>query len=351
MKKTVMVLLAGLGSVGAPTLVTPAAAASFDCAKATTAFERAICAHPELSADDEVLAVAYATAIGGLSPEAGATMRAGQREWLAYVERACTPDGAPLTIDYDDDGLNCLKSEFTSRISGLEGSRMLGGHRFYLLERFKADPPSGSEEWNKVRTTRVSTVRIDGESPLADAFNAYVAVETADYLAAVDAANEADPEAATEGDLENFDSDTDQSMAVDRVSSRLISLEATQYWYGHGAAHGNYAISYRHFISDALRPLMASDIFAGEDWATPLAGIVSAALRAQMGDGLWDDFETAVAEAVADPARWRFTQNAMEFRFQPYEITAYAAGAPVASVPWHDLRAILTEDGEYLASF
>ncbi|SFZ86604.1 Protein of unknown function [Devosia enhydra] len=353
MNKAFLVLLAGLGTGSAPLLSMPAGAASFDCGRATTAFERAICADPELSGDDEVLAVAYATAIGGLSADAGATMRAGQREWLAYVERACTPDGQPLAAAYDDDGLNCLKSEFTSRISGLEESRMIGGKRFYLLERFKTEPPSGEEEWNKVKTTRVSVARIDGTDALAEAFNAYVAGETADWFAAIDAEaqNAANPEAEAEEGEDEFDADTDTTLVVDRVASRMISLEATEYWYGHGAAHGNYAITYRHFLSDQMRPLEASDIFAGEDWATPLAGIVSAALKAQMGDGLWDDYETAVAEAVVDPARWRFTESGMEFRFQPYEVTAYAAGAPVASVPWHDLRDILTEDGEYLGSF
>jgi uncharacterized protein len=44
-----------------------AQAASFDCSKAGTSFEKAICDNPELSKQDEVLAQAYATALGGLS--------------------------------------------------------------------------------------------------------------------------------------------------------------------------------------------------------------------------------------------------------------------------------------------
>ena len=49
-----------------------AQAASFDCKKATTPFEVAICTNPELSEADEVLAVSYATSIGGLSKPAAA---------------------------------------------------------------------------------------------------------------------------------------------------------------------------------------------------------------------------------------------------------------------------------------
>ena len=40
----------------------PAMGASFDCAKAQTPFEHAICEAPELSRADEVLAKAFATA-------------------------------------------------------------------------------------------------------------------------------------------------------------------------------------------------------------------------------------------------------------------------------------------------
>lgn len=49
-----LLLSAGLGSV--------AKAASFDCNKATTETEIAICADPELSALDELMAEAYALA-------------------------------------------------------------------------------------------------------------------------------------------------------------------------------------------------------------------------------------------------------------------------------------------------
>lgn len=53
----------------------PAAAASFDCAKAGTPFEHAICDSPELSAADDRLAKTYQTAIGGLSENALAAVR------------------------------------------------------------------------------------------------------------------------------------------------------------------------------------------------------------------------------------------------------------------------------------
>lgn len=66
----------------------PARAASFPCAKATTPTEKAICADQGLSKLDERLAAAYRSALNqlsGSSPEEGkaqAALKADQRAWL-----------------------------------------------------------------------------------------------------------------------------------------------------------------------------------------------------------------------------------------------------------------------------
>ena len=71
--------------LGTPMSAPVAEAASFDCAKASTPLERLICSTPELSRSDEVLAKAYATALGGLSEAAKAVVQSSQRDWLAYA--------------------------------------------------------------------------------------------------------------------------------------------------------------------------------------------------------------------------------------------------------------------------
>src|SRR5688572_2855973 len=95
-------LLAGLGlsmSLVPVLPVMPATAASFDCSKASTAYERAICDNADLSALDETLAVAFATATGGLSKPAIVVMRENQRNWIKFAERACTVDAEPQETD------------------------------------------------------------------------------------------------------------------------------------------------------------------------------------------------------------------------------------------------------------
>ena len=101
-------LLAGLVMLVVAT--SAASAASFDCNKATTPFEVAICTHPNLSRADEVLAVSYQTALGGLSKAAQAEMQKGQRAWLDYAQKSCAQDAKLPTAAYPEDQMNCLQS-------------------------------------------------------------------------------------------------------------------------------------------------------------------------------------------------------------------------------------------------
>jgi uncharacterized protein YecT (DUF1311 family) len=64
----------------------PASAASFDCAKAATPVERAICADPALSRLDVDIATTYSAAGAGLDDAMRARLQRSQREWLSHRE-------------------------------------------------------------------------------------------------------------------------------------------------------------------------------------------------------------------------------------------------------------------------
>jgi uncharacterized protein len=87
-------LLVVLAAVGLSALG-PAAAASFDCAKATTPVETAVCADPILSALDERVTERFAMATArSLDPEG---LRQDQRIWLAVRDRDGVT-GAPRSL-------------------------------------------------------------------------------------------------------------------------------------------------------------------------------------------------------------------------------------------------------------
>jgi uncharacterized protein YecT (DUF1311 family) len=329
-------LLLGLG------WAMPAQAASFDCARAATPFEHAICEDEALSAADERLARTYATAVGGLSTAALDVLKADQRRWLDFAQRGCSRDAKPLTgkARFDERGTSCLVDLFTARSRDLETSRMIEGLRFYPQGRFGAavDPNEADDpdSYWPVSRHELSYVQLDADDDWAEAFNAMVLKE-ADSLWSGGEISE-----------EDASSDTDNAIKIkDVAGSKRITLEVTSYWYGHGAAHGNWGASYLHFLTDEQRLMVGSDLFGRDGWRADLLDLTMAALEAEHGDHLMIDDKSDIADAVADPARWDMSDPyGLIIQFQPYEISAYAYGAPTATVSWEALSDYLAESAD-----
>jgi uncharacterized protein len=108
------------------TLASSAAhAASFDCAKAKTEDERAICKNAELSRLDEDMAAAYKAVAGPMSgfKERIGPFRKNQSEWIR--DRARCGDTVP-----------CLKDEYVSRIAWLK-SPLLAYTGWWVSKKYR----------------------------------------------------------------------------------------------------------------------------------------------------------------------------------------------------------------------
>lgn len=323
----------------------PAAAASFDCAKAGTPFEHAICDSPELSAADDRLAKTYQTAIGGLSENALAAVRGDQRTWLDFAGRACAPEAKPMTSgSYDEDRTRCLINLFNSRSSTLEDSRMINGMRFYTRARFASmpDPEAEADSYWAVAQHELSYVQLDSTEPFAGAFNAYVEAE------ALKLSNIFGKQGGPTDVLEDGSSDTSNSISVAEANGSRIDLNVGTYWYGHGAAHGNWSKSYLHYLVEEDRALAARDIFTGKRWQAALLDLAVEALEAEHGDALMLDDTKYIADSVVDPERWDLSDPyALILQFQPYEVSAYAYGAPTARISLEKLAPYISEDSDF----
>jgi uncharacterized protein len=101
--------------------VTPAIAASFDCARASRPDERAICAHPKLSDMDVEMATLYRVRLQ-MPMLMGSRGAAGDEQlaWLAK-RRACGGD------------VGCLTSAYRSRIDQL-GNIIADGMKDYCIK-------------------------------------------------------------------------------------------------------------------------------------------------------------------------------------------------------------------------
>jgi len=318
-------------------------AASFDCGAAKTPFEHAICDNPELSSADEVLNIAYATALGGLGPVAADLIQMDQEGWLYFAERACTDDAQPLTRGrYDEEGASCLVGLFNARVGVLEGSRMMGGHRWIVTGSYAVQPdPDGASDpdyyW-KVATHELSYPLLDEDDAMSMDFSDFITPLIMDEGSLNSSSG------GEEVGSSDDQSDTDLKITVSEVTPGRITLETSSYWYGHGAAHGNWGISYLHYMTAEKRGLEAEDLFDKAGWQAKLAKLAFAQLQAQHGEWLQIDSARDIADVVVLPERWSFESDyGLTIQFQPYEVAAYAYGAPTVLVTW-DALAELTSD-------
>ena len=87
-------------------LPTAAHTAGYDCTRATTATEIAVCNNPGLNRMDEDLAVQYRTLLNQLPPRRADAVRDDQRSWL-MARNSCGAD------------VRCLRARYEERIARL----------------------------------------------------------------------------------------------------------------------------------------------------------------------------------------------------------------------------------------
>jgi len=114
-------------------------AASFDCTKARTPVEKAICSSPELSAADDKLDQAYRAALSNV-PEAAALVREAQRVWLQSLRGKCSP------VDKKYPFAECLASEWESRIYFLNGIAVRMNNVPFFFREISLSKPCDEED-------------------------------------------------------------------------------------------------------------------------------------------------------------------------------------------------------------
>lgn len=80
--------------------------ASYDCTRATTAAEIAVCNNPSLNRMDEDLAVQYRSLLNESPPPRAAALRDDQRSWLV-ARNSCGAD------------VRCLRARYEERLARL----------------------------------------------------------------------------------------------------------------------------------------------------------------------------------------------------------------------------------------
>lgn len=306
--------------------ITPAAA--FDCTKAQSTVEKAICADEKLRVADDAMSTAYSTLRGALNANERKGLAASQRKWIKGREDSCgVQEGAELSsciLDQTDERRRLFEAKPESGPG--TGSRMVpifvqqepDPHRFdvdYTLIRFAA-PKSGGEKL----------------------FNAEV-----DKIVK-DAPLKRQAEAAPEG--MNYASYS--AMDITYASPRFLSAKI-EGWENTGGAHGNGGTSAINVDLARGVAMKADDLFDGKALLGLKTDCVAqiAVQKKEKNDG--QDFDPAndpnyqeqtVVDVLKSLDSWNFWQDKAIVTFNSYAIGSYAEGSYECEFPMAKLKSL-----------
>jgi uncharacterized protein len=312
-----------------------ARAASFDCAKATTAREKLVCGDPKLSAADDAVAKRYRAALQPLSPDGRKELRAGQRAWLRFVDTICGTAGTqipPAVVNRYDTPASCLATRYGVRQRQLDQATVVAGK--LVIARHESFAATPSDDRYKFVERDIAYPQIDRPAGEAERrWNVEMRSEAARYGANPNPKNS------------NTDVWLDYKLVT--VTPALISTVWSASWYGHGAAHPNNSQLPVNWLIAASRGVAPDDLFdPAKPWQDKLAEHCFAALMNAKDAKNIPYFVKSASELrdVADRAdRWTIEHDGLGIQFQPYEIGPYVIGAPKCVIPWDELRPLAAE--------
>ena len=329
-------------------LCTLAHAASFDCTKAKTASEKAICASPQLSAADDQMAAAYKAWLAAAQPSWAAGIRENQIVWLRFRDASCPAGGAGSSI------ASCLSDLYKERIDELQGMvQHIAGTTFIsqaltLTARDTPDsaPPAGATEVTPgFGTLQASWPQASSTSPQ------WIAWSSAIVPAVIQAANADESSSAHDwSGLVQPGVDRGLTLTVERANAQWVSASIDDFNDGHGAHPGENFTEF-YWMLGGQRALKPEDVFLPHSgWDTwmekRLDSYLHQALDSQSSGNYQSWFPqggaaTALQGIVTNPGDWKLEPAGFSIFFQPYQVACYACTPNPLTIPWSDLKPYL----------
>lgn len=302
--------------------VTPAFA--FDCGKAATDVEKAICADPQLKRLDGQLADAYAAVKAASTPQEQKMLARSQKRWIAEREY-CSGDDAGVAA--------CVAAKTKDRLSLLLGAPESGpGAPGKLVPVFLVQ--DGDEtRWDiDMSLLRFADARTAGEKRL----NKY-----ADGILRK-------AKLGPHGEESNgMTYAMEDSLALTYASPALLSVRHDNY-VNEGGAHGNYGTGNLNVDMATGRVLAIKDIVDAAGAATLIkrcAAEIEAERKKRVPDAedvpyTQKERDATIAQTVRDLGSWSIGQDEITVTFNPYAVGAYAEGSYTCSFPTKDVKAL-----------
>lgn len=338
MRKTLLVLSLPL------LLCTLAHAASFDCAKARTAQEKAICGTLALSAADDQMAAAYKAWLAAAQPAWAAGIRENQIVWLRFRDTSCPAGGANNSV------VACLSDMYKERINDLQGMvQHIAGVTFVsqataLTVRDTPDsaPPAGATEVTPgFGTLQATWAQASSVTPQWTAWN------NAIIPAIINAANAGDGSSTPAHDWSGIVQpgvDRGLTFTVERANAQWVSATIVDFYDGHGA-HPTENSSDFYWMLDLKRALKPEDVFLpNSGWDTWMAQRLDSYLKQVLDSNGNDERQYKPGDLpgiVTNSGNWKIEPAGFSIFFQPYQVACYACTPDPMIIKWSDLKPYL----------
>ena len=332
-----VVLVAMLAGSGA------ARAASFDCKLASTPQEKAICATPELSAQDERLNAAYKQLLHSVSPNAAALVRPDEAAWLRFVAKVCRANKAQTATDLATCMLPLYKdhTKFLSHPPLVRGDMKFFRRSISVAAADKEQTSFGSADFPGFGTVQAEFFQADSDAPQWAAWNTAVYQQAA-ALAGADAKPPAFDDSLAQ------DQDATLTATIEHVDGDRVSVRLENDFMGHGAAHPGEAWMHFHWLLSQQRELKATDMFTETSgWQKFVATRCYYAVKKQFEkdgfDYLYDKtpLSKGMLDTVSSPRNWKLNATGLEVEFPEYSISPRVAPPENVVVPWAALTPYL----------
>jgi uncharacterized protein len=316
-----------------------AQAASFDCTKAKTLQEKAICTNPKLSAADDELAAAYRTALAAATPEKKEAVRNEQRAWLHATADHCVNSGLTPSTALAE----CLLDSYQARIQQLSNLPS-ASHGAFVSRSIKLSWPDAPGESSELE-----------ETPGFGTLHAtwlQSTIDTAEWQAwnrAVEAATQNLAAGGHEKKLSGewlkewaAGSDFEVNASVDLVSQELVTTSIGLEGMGHGAAHPSEEGIEFNWLLKQERELRPEDVFRQDtDWEKKIEAYCSKQLEQDDKEGLYDNWESALQKVVLNSQNWELDGKGLTIDFPEYTVSPRVYPVSPVMIPWTALKPLL----------
>jgi uncharacterized protein YecT (DUF1311 family) len=301
-------------------------AAGFDCGKAQTSVEKAICANPPLAAADSAMAQAYDALAKAVPAEQKAALLSDQRKWVAGRAAGCEDKkGEAFTA--------CLLADTEERRRFLAGEGPNGASGApRLLPTFLAETKKGAYE--------ISVEYPQFAAPHDPKFNTAVRELT---IAPKDLADYRDVDPQRPAGSSNY---YDVGYTIDYLGPRLAVFIFGFSGFA-GGAHPNSWRSAVWWNPETDAPVTLADMLADPEKAVPaIASMCKDKLSVEAKAEGWDFFDDAdFAGVVKDTASWSLDKDGVTIIFNPYSVAAYVVGPRDCALPFAELSQWLKPGG------